>query len=271
MTDAGVPGALFVRFAWLGARRHASYRAATAAGAFTNSVFGLVRAYVLLDVWQQRPDLGGYSAAAATTFVFLGQALIATMALFAHGLELPSRIRSGAVVVDLYRPTGFLTYWLACDVGRAAVQLVTRGVPPLLAGALVFGLSLPTDAPTWVAFVTALVLGFAVSFGLRYVIAVAGFWLLDDKGLQTTYVLLTMFFSGMLVPLAVFPDGLRETAYALPFCAMVQVPADVLVGAATGADVLVALASQAGWAAALLGAGALLTRTATRKLVIQGG
>jgi ABC-2 type transport system permease protein len=45
----------------------------------------------------------------------------------------------------------------------------------------------------------------------------------------------------------------------------------VFLGRHTGAGILGALAFQAAWAAALLGAGALLTRAARRKLVVHGG
>ncbi|WP_405085419.1 hypothetical protein [Microbispora sp. NBC_01389] len=50
---------LYPRLAWYGFRRHAAYWAAALAGAFTNSVFGVLRAYVLIALWQARPGLGG--------------------------------------------------------------------------------------------------------------------------------------------------------------------------------------------------------------------
>ena len=40
----------FGALAWSGFRRYATYRQATVAGAFTNTVFGFLRCYVLLAV-----------------------------------------------------------------------------------------------------------------------------------------------------------------------------------------------------------------------------
>ena len=37
-------------------RKHATYWGAAAAGAFTNTVFGVLRAYVLIALWQARAD-----------------------------------------------------------------------------------------------------------------------------------------------------------------------------------------------------------------------
>ncbi|WP_239377142.1 ABC-2 family transporter protein [Frankia sp. Cj5] len=253
------------------ARRYASYRAATAAGAFTNTVFGIIRAYVLLQVWSQRPGLGGYDTAGVVTFVFLGQALITSMALFGGGIELPERIRSGAVAVDLARPVNLQAWWLADDAGRGAVQLVVRGVPPMAVAAVLFDLRITSDPTIWGLFALSIMLGFLVSFGLRYLIALASFWLLDQRGLENAYTLCAVFFSGVSVPLAIMPAVLRATAQALPFAAMMQIPADIFLGKRTDTSLFTGLAFQVAWAAALFGIGGLLTAQATRKLVIQGG
>jgi ABC-2 type transport system permease protein len=71
-----------------------------------------------------------------------------------------------------------------------------------------------------------------------------------------------------MLPLAIFPGWLGTLARALPWAAMVQVPADVYLGTA---DLAGAFAFQALWAAVLLGLGALATSAARRKVVIQGG
>ncbi len=52
-------GRLYAAVAASGFRRYATYRTATAAGVFTNSVFGLILAYTYLAVWNERPHLGG--------------------------------------------------------------------------------------------------------------------------------------------------------------------------------------------------------------------
>lgn len=254
-------------------RRYATYRVATAAGIFTNTVFGLVLAYAYIALWDQRPGLGGYTETQAVTYVWLGQSLLMTMALFGGGFadELAERIRTGDVAIDLYRPADLQLWWLASDLGRAGFHLLGRGVAPTALGALVFSLAWPSSAATWGYFLAALVLGMVVSFAMRYLTALVGFWLLDGSGIQQLFGLCTMFFSGMLLPLTVFPGWLGEAARALPWSAMVQVPVDVFLGERTGAGAVRALAFEAGWAAALLAAGRAVTALATRKVVVQGG
>ena len=48
-------------------RRFSTYRTATLAGIFTNSVFGVIYSYAYLALWHQRPDAGGYDATDAVT------------------------------------------------------------------------------------------------------------------------------------------------------------------------------------------------------------
>jgi len=258
-------------YAWIAAyafRRYSTYRVAALSATFTNTVFGFLRAGVLMTLWHARPSLGGYDVTDAVTFSFLTQALIEPVRIFGGSLDLTERIRSGDVSIDLHRPADLQGWWLADDIGRAGFALVSRGLPPMLGGALVFSLHWPSPA-TWLAFAGAVLLGVLVSFALRYLVSLAVFWLHDDRGIHSISLIVSMFFSGLIVPLTVFPGALGTAAHALPWAALVQLPADVYLGKRT--DLLNVYAFQAAWAVALLAAGRLLTRSARRKLVVNGG
>ncbi|WP_368397189.1 ABC transporter permease [Streptomyces sclerotialus] len=265
--------ALYAAVARGGFRRYVTYRTATAAGVFTNTVFGFILTYAYLALWDERPHLGGYDQAQALTFVWLGQALLATVPLGVNGGidELQERIRNGDIAVDLYRPADLQLWWLASDLGRAACQLLGRGVLPMAVGALAFDLALPAAPLPWAAFLVSAVLAVTVGFALRYLVALTAFWLLDSSGTAVLGGLAATFFSGMLLPLRAFPEGFGEVVRLLPWASMLQVPADVLLGRYEGAAVLGALGFQAGWAAVLLAVGRLVQSAATRKVVVQGG
>ncbi|MFJ9536445.1 ABC transporter permease [Streptomyces sp. NPDC101225] len=263
-------GRLYVAVAAGGFRRYATYRAATAAGVFTNTVFGLILVYTYLALWQEKPHLGGYDQAQAVTYVWLGQCLYATLALQGGGFEkdLMDRIRTGEIAVDLYRPADLQLWWLAGDLGRSVFQMLGRGVIPFTFGALFFPMALPRDVTTWAAFLVTLVLAMVVSFGIRYLAALSVFWLLDGMGVSQVLMITGVFFSGMVLPLNAFPGALGEIVRALPWAAQLQMPADVLMGET---DPVRAYAFQAVWAVVLLAAGRLMQSAATRRVVVQGG
>ena len=239
-------------------RRFSTYRVATASGAFTNTVWGFILCGIYLTLWHLRPGLGGYDASAAVTFVWLQQGLMQPLGMFGGGVtgELGERVRTGAIAVDLYRPVNLLAWWLAADVGRAAFQLTIRGCVPLLIGSL--------------AFAVAVALGLLISFALRYLVALSGFWLNDSRRAEMALMTATLFFSGMMLPLVAFPDRLGAIARATPWAGMLQVPVDVWLGRQPG-GVLGAFAFQGAWAVVLLLAGLTATSYATRKVVVSGG
>ncbi|KOV82661.1 ABC transporter permease [Streptomyces sp. NRRL WC-3618] len=269
---AGVVGSgrLYAAVAAGGFRRYATYRTATLAGMFTNTVFGVILAYTYIALWDERPHLGGYDQSQALTYVWLGQALLMTMCVMGTGFEdeLIERIRTGDIAIDLYRPADLQLWWLAQDMGRALFHLLGRGLIPVAVGAWLFDLTLPTSPVTWLAFLVAVALGMLVSYSFRFLVALTAFWLLDGAGVIQMAWLAGVFCSGMVLPLNVFPGLLGEVVRALPWAALIQAPADILLGEA---DPLGTFAFQAGWAVALLAVGRLLQAVATRRVVVQGG
>lgn len=251
-------------------RRWSTYRLATVAGVITNTVFGYLRAYILIAVAAaSTDDLAGWSEADLVTFAFLTQALLAGTGAFGEP-ELAERVRSGDVVVDLYRPADLQLWWLASWWGRAGYTLLARGLPPVVLGALVFDLVWPSDLAQWAAFTVSLVLASTIGFGIRFCSNLTAFWLLDNRGLDQLITLVLTFFGGLLVPIVLFPSWLEAVAWALPFAAMLQLPAEVFMGVYDG-PLVGALALQVGWVVALFVLGRLMLSAATRKVVIQGG
>jgi ABC-2 type transport system permease protein len=252
-----------------GYRRYAAYPMATAAGAFTNTIFGFMQAYILLAVFRHRSNVGNYDATDAVTYVWLAQSLLMTVNVFGWQ-ELGLRIRDGSIATDLARPLDPQRYWLAFDLGRAPYQFIFRGVPPFIIGALLFHLRYPSPGDA-AAFGLSVVLAVVVSLAFRFLYNSAAFWLLDYRGVVTVSLVVSLFFSGMILPLGFFPDWLRAIAYALPFRAMMQMPIDIYLGKQSGASLAGALALQGLWALALLALGRVALTAGTRKLVIQGG
>ncbi len=255
-------------------RRYSTYRAATIGGLVPNVVFGYLRAYVLLAVVAEAGPVGGFDERDVITYSFATQALIVPIAIFSAGgssIDLAERIRTGDVVIDLYRPVDFQCYWLAQDLGRAAQGFVTRGLASFTAGFVAFSLVVPTTVPGVAAAIVVLVLAVLVSFGFRYLVALGSFWLVDDRGLTLIGGVLAMFLSGFLVPVTFFPGWLQGVAAASPFPAMVQLPVEVFLGHHDATGVARVVATQLAWLTVLVAAGRALGATAIRKVVVQGG
>ncbi|CAM5606781.1 hypothetical protein SCALM49S_03452 [Streptomyces californicus] len=225
---------------------------------FTNTVFGFIVAYTYTALWDARPRLGGYDASEALTYVWLGQALLMACAMMGGGFEdeLVERDPHGGTSPSICTgpSTSSCGGWRA-TLGRAAFHLLGRGVVPMVLGALAFDLALPVRRGPGPAFLGSVFLGVVVSFAVRYLVALSAFWLMDGVGAMRIVSLAGLFFSGMLLPLNLFPGLLGEVARALPWSSLLQVPADVFLGKHTGWGLVEAYAFQGGWAVVLLVAG----------------
>jgi ABC-2 type transport system permease protein len=252
-------------------RRYSTYRSATLAGIFTNSVFGFIRLGVLLAaIAAAGGTLGGYGPQEASTYVWLGQAFLAPVAMYAWS-DLADRVRTGEIAVDLARPLDLQLSWWVRDLGRAAFALPTRGLAPVLVGALTVGVAL---SETWTSYplgLVSLLLGVSVSFLCRYGMNLVAFWTLDVKGFLNLYILVLGLLSGFYLPVHVFPGWLQAVAFASPFPAMFQAPIDVMSGRVVGPAAWQVIAGQAGWVIGLIVLTRVVLWRATKRLVVQGG
>jgi ABC-2 type transport system permease protein len=262
----------FLALAAAGFRRYATYRQATIAGAFTNTVFGFLRCYVLLAVAAGAGGIAaGYDREQLASFVWAGQGMLAVILLWGW-TDLADRIRTGDVVADLLRPVSPVITYLAADVGRAGHAVLTRFVPPYAVGFVFFDLHEPTRLQTVPLFALSTALALVICFGCRYVLNATAYWLLDVRGPMMFWMLASGVLVGLYFPLRFLPDWLYLPLWlATPFPSLLQVPMDVLVERDPPAVQAVAVAVQAFWAVAMLALSALVQRRAERRLVVQGG
>jgi ABC-2 type transport system permease protein len=262
----------FVALIGAGFRRYSTYRQATIAGIFTNTVFGFLNCSVLLAVVHARGGpVAGYSASQLATLVWINQGLLATVGAWSD-IGLADRIRSGDVVADLLRPIHPVLSYLGGELGRAGYQALTRSTLPMIVGALAFTLYAPQRLTTYPLFAVSVVLGVLISFACRYLVQASAFWLLDVRGPAMAFVVLSSLLGGQYVPIRFLPDWLVWTIWlGTPFPSLQQAPVDVFVERVSLPVQVGVLAVQAFWAGVTLFACVHQQRAAERRLVVQGG
>jgi len=259
--------------AWAGFRRYSTYRQATVASVFTNTVFAFLRCYVLLAAASatRTGSAAGYTPAQLALYCWASQGLIGVVMLWGWN-ELSDRIRRGDVVSDLLRPTHPVTAYLAIDLGRAGIAALTRFGVPIVVGAIFFHLYVPHSLSTYPLFVMSTLFAVLVSFGCRFLVNASSYWLLDSRGVTTVWLFASTVLAGLIFPLHFLPGWLTLTIWvATPFPSILQAPLDVLVERGDLASRAAVIAGQAAWAVVLFGLAVLVQRRAERKLVIQGG
>ncbi|NNH73609.1 ABC transporter permease [Nocardia uniformis] len=240
------------------------------AGLVTNVVFGFVRAAVLMTAVESTDDFGGYDQGTIGAYIWLSQGLLGAIAFWGMP-DIVARIRSGDVAIDFLRPIDMQLAHLSEYLGRAVFTLLPRGLPSVLVGVLTFGLAMPNTPGPYVLGVISLLLAIAVSFLSMFTVCLAGFWMVETRGLRSLHMICGTFLAGLFAPVSLFPDWLRTLAYCTPFPSMMQWPIDVLSGRTVGWHAVGLVAAQIFWFFALLAAGQLVLRAGRRKLEVQGG
>ena len=261
---------LYIEVARKSFRRFSTYRGAVIGGVLTNTIFGMIHAYVLLAVHDEREFVNGFDASDAVTFVFGVQALLMVVRAFGWD-ELGQRLRTGDIASDLQRPADVQAWWIAQFVGMSAFYVIFRGLPPFLGGWLVFDeVSLPpAHSLVWFAVTAALAAGVAGAYW--FAVNMIAYWVVEVRGVVMAFSLLIMFFGGVIVPLWFLPEPVFQVLRLTPWAAMIQLPGEVLIGSRDAAASLRVVAIQVFWLATLVGIGRVFLATASKRLVVQGG
>lgn len=261
---------LFFQLAALAFQRQMTYRAAALAGLMTNFFFGLLRASILVALFGTRQVVEGISINGAITYTGLTQGVIAYLSFFGW-YELMDTVYSGDISITLLKPMDAFNFWLAQDLGRAAANLVMRGLTIMGLYALLFDITFPGRASQWLALILALVLSWLVSFSWRFLVNLASFWSPNARGIGRFGFGLTWVLSGFLMPLRLFPDWFIRLSNLTPFPSMINTVVEVYLGVISGPDLVLALSVQAFWFVLLWLLTRAILRLGVRHLVIQGG
>lgn len=263
---------LYLELARRSFQQQFSYRGATLAGIFTNGIFGIMIASVFLALYRSQGNGGsnaveGWSRDQTITLVWINQSLL--MVVYMWGWwEVTRNIQSGAIVSELLKPYDYFTYWLSRDLGRALAHLLIRGIPTFLIGIMLFDVIAPKNVERGIAFAFSIVLAVVTSFCLRFITNLAGFWVLDYRGIAMMYGAILNVLSGMLAPLAFLPGPLRSAANVLPFRAVIMTPNEIYLGQV---EIWQGLGFQLLWIAVLVVSARYLMSIGERQLVVQGG
>jgi ABC-2 type transport system permease protein len=253
-------------FARAAFQQHLTYRIANLAGIFTNAFFLVMRAYVFEACYAARDSIGGLSVAQAVTFASITQCVLMVAPQWGS-IGVAANVRTGQIAVDLLRPVDLVVAVLAGRVGVSAYYAVVRMVP-MIAIATAFGILAAPSAGGLAAFLVTLALGSLVANALLLLVELASFWIESERGVRYAMMGLALLPSGLILPVAWFPEPVRTLFRLTPFAYTMNLPAEAWIGTA---DLVPGVAVQVAWLVALLALCRLGVRAGTRRLQVAGG
>jgi ABC-2 type transport system permease protein len=254
------------------------YRGAALGGIGTQAFFGLVRIMILEGFYRSSATSPSLSFAETVGYVWLGQALF-TMQPYNLDRDVRAMVQDGTLAYELVRPLDLYAFWYSRALAWRTAPMVLRLAPMLALAALVlplagfqaWALRPPVSLAAGLAWLVTLVGALAVSAAITTLMSVLLVSTISGEGLAVLLGAVVALLSGMVIPLPLFPDWAQPLLRALPFPALMDLPARVYTGHIPARQVGGVVLHQALWTAALVAGGAWLLRRATRRLVVQGG
>lgn len=254
------------------------YRAAALAGVVTQAFWGALKLMVLAAFYRVGKTEPPMAFADVVAYVWLGQALFALLPWNADD-DLVQQVRSGGVAFDLLRPLDLYGYWFARTLAFRTGRTLLRSGPIAVLAAVVlplvgldaWALAPPPSLQSGLAFSVSLVATVLLATAITMLLQVSLLRALSGAGVQSVLPAMVTVFSGMIVPLPLYPDFLQPLLQIQPLRGLCDVPFRIYTGHIAPPDAVLEVAVQLGWSVALIALGRALLAAATRRVVIQGG
>ncbi|MEM1108773.1 MAG: ABC-2 family transporter protein [Planctomycetota bacterium] len=211
---------------------------------------------IMMGVWVEAGDSGkfpGFTAVDAARY-FIAVFAVRQLTIVWVIYEFEYHVVSGKLSSILLHPIDpivrYVTELLGEQLSRWPFGLLLVGLCFFIQPQALFGSEADPGwwTPTWsrvLLFVAAVIAAFALRFLLQYTTAFLAFWLERVAAIDGLIMIPYIFLSGLVIPLQVMPDAMREFALWTPFPYMVWLPASLLAGGEV--DVLRGFATLAGW------------------------
>lgn len=185
--------------------------------------------------------------------------------------EMNFEIRQGVLGQRLLKPLHPLWYYSASNLGALPLRVVLCSPLVVLSAVLFEALPVPTTLTSALVFCVALLGAWLINFFVMSLVGSLAFFVESSVAVFDFYLLAFVLLSGYIVPLDLFPEGVRAVTYWLPFRYTVAFPVEIATGTLGGAGMWRQLAIQWAFVAGLAAASLLVFRAGVRRFAAFGG
>ena len=247
-------------------------------GTFVTLFANLIYLVLVYYLWKAIYASSGVDVVNGMTFTDTMIYLILATSLF-NFLEMfvvwdmSRSIQSGKIILDLLKPMKFRKYTFWSYSGSHVVSFIMTFLPTFVVvmiithGAIHMGINL-----LW--FIISTVFALIVNFNIEMLVATLCLYTESTWGINIVKETIVLLLSGASIPLAFFPEKLREIVQYLPFRAVYDIPLTILLqknGSDTIEGLLPMFALQVIWIVILTAAGTLFWNYSVKKITVNGG
>lgn len=233
-----------------------------------NSILMVIMLLVWLSI-SRDGEVNGYSSADFVTYFMIGWVVRNLTAVWASW-ELDFAIREGRLSPMLLRPIHPIHNEIAINWVEKLLRMLI--VAPIVAIVLVAtpGVRLDLTPLNLLAFVVSVAGAWLIAFMSDYLIGMLAFWTTQTGAFIQGFYGIRLVLSGVIAPIAMFPQAVQDVLRWLPFPYMLNFSVDIAMGRIQSEAMLLGFAIQFAWAAFLIAAVRVVWKIAIRSYSAVG-
>lgn len=241
---------LWAGLARLGALEWLAYRVSGALKLLEFPLLILAYSFLFAALYVSLPEgrdtVGGMTLTATLTYIALVWMLDGVLSNSSDEM-LGNQMRQGQVAIFIARPLTIFQFLAGKSLGEMGVRLALLGGPLVLIGVLVFGLQPPASVGHGFLFAGSLLLAGMLKYAINFAVGLSALFLENNSGVVVMKVAMVRGLGGLVIPLALLPDPVREALLWTPFPYMYFVPVQAYLGLLPAAELTALLGAQGAW------------------------
>jgi ABC-2 type transport system permease protein len=229
-----------------------------------------VNYFTWMAIYGNGDSLGGFTATQMTSYVAVSWM---ARAFYFNNLdrEISTDIRDGSIAIQFIRPYNYVLVKMMQGLGEGMFRFLLFMIPGMAIAMLLFPVQLPTAPSAWAGFLVMLFFSFLINSQINIITGLSAFFVENNEGMMRMKRVIVDLFSGLIVPISLFPDWLSSILKVLPFQAITYLPGSVFTGRVQGVGIWNVLGIQVVWFLAILIPIVWLYHAARQRLFVQGG
>lgn len=143
--------------------------------------------------------------------------------------EVNQDVKNGNIAYMLNKPYNYILYCFSNSLGEMGVKLLTNAIVGLIIGVLCVGPLKNFNFIHLPFIIISILLGIFINFFIHISLSLTSFWLEENSAFFWIYSKLVFTLGGMLIPLELFPEWLKNISLNLPFAYVTYAPAKLAV------------------------------------------
>jgi ABC-2 type transport system permease protein len=260
----------YVEFSRVGFVNILAFRLRYFTGIITYFLNVTVYYFIWTAVYSGGHPIAGYSLAQMITYVSVGW-MIRSFYWNTIDQEMAYEVIEGKIAMDLIKPVSVQWMWIFRAMGESAFRLGLLTLPTAVVVALVFPVQGPASRGDFILFLIAVLGSFFLMGAINFMIGTCAIPLKSILALIRAKYWLIELLSGLLIPMAFFPEQIQKVLAWLPFEHIAYTPLQIYLGKLDRSQALRALATEWFWVAVLLVLAHLWWNRSLRDITIHGG